>query len=204
MLTLKQRHPAVLVTAGFFFVYLSQLLEPPHLYGLAGLWAICAACWARQDYFKVLRRLRYVSLAIVILFAWQTPGIQVLPGLEALSPTYDGLRLAVSPLLRLMTVAALVACLRQALSPDQWVSSFYLLASPFACLGLPRDRLAIRLRLVLDYLEAPPLAWRDCLRGLDARREENGAVVCQLERAGIQDLLWIGLMCLAAVGIWLW
>lgn len=145
-----------------------------------------------------------MSLAIVILFAWQTPGIQVLPGLEALSPTYDGLRLAVSPLLRLMTVAALVACLRQALSPDQWVSSFYLLASPFACLGLPCDRLAIRLRLVLDYLEAPPLQWRDCLRGLDARREESGAVVCQLERAGIQDLLWIGLMCLAAVGIWLW
>ena len=152
----------------------------------------------------MLRRLRYVSLAIVILFAWQTPGIQVLPGLDVLSPTYDGLRLAVSPLLRLMTVAAVVACLQQALSPDQWVSSFHLLAKPFACLGLPRDRLAIRLRLVLDYLEAPRLEWRDCLRAQDVREEDKRAIGCQLERAGIQDFLWIGLMCLAAIGIWLW
>ena len=204
MFTLKQRHPAVLVTAGFFFVFLSQLTEPPYLYGLAGIGVILAFWRARQHYLKVLRRLRYVAMAIVVLFAWQTPGIQVLPGLEALSPTYDGFRLAVSPLLRLLTVAAVVACLQEALSLDQWVSSLYLLAKPLALLGLPRERLAIRLRLVLEYVEESTLDWRDFLRGRGPSEVSVVTVSCQLMRASVLDLVLIVLICLVAFGLCVW
>lgn len=201
---LLQRHPAVLVTAGFFFIYITQLVEGAWLYSFASGVSIFAVLFARQHLLKVLHRLKYVALAIVVLFAWQTPGIQAVPVLQSLSPTIDGFRLAVVPLLRLLSVAAVVASLKEGLKPDQWVNSLYVLAWPFAYFGLSRERLAIRLRLVLDYVEDEDLHWRSLIKNPIPVGKFEERVTCALTPISAVDLFLIVLIVVVAVGVSGW
>jgi len=201
---LTERHPAVLVTAGFFFIYTAQLLDGWSLGLITAGVSVVALCFARAHWFRVLRRLRYVALAICVLFAWQTPGIQIFPWLQAFSPTYDGFRLALTPLLRLVSVAAVVACLTERLSPDQWVSSFHVLAWPFELFGLSRERLAIRLRLVLDYVEESVLDWRSLLANAPVANDSGQISSCVLQAAGWMDTCLVVLIVLSAIGIGAW
>jgi hypothetical protein len=159
----KTIHPAVYVTAGFFLIVLLQTLNASGLAWWAAVLLIAALGLARANWFRLLRRLRYIVLALLVLFAWQTPGIMVLPGLGMFSPTWDGLRAAIEPVTRLMAVVSVVALMLHYLTTESWVSSLYVLVRPLRFLGVEPERFAIRLRLVLDYVGQRELNWRTCL-----------------------------------------
>lgn len=201
---LFERHPAVFVTAGFFFIYIVQILEAWPLAVLSGLLSIFALLDARQHWFKVLRRLKFVALAICILFAWQTPGVQILPALGTFSPTYDGLNLAVAPILRLISIAAVVAILKTYLSTDAWVGSLYVLSWPLGMFGLSRERLAMRLRLVLDYVEDTRLNWRALLQTAPDAPVAAHEIQCQVEMMSVLDRCIITTFFLVALGVSVW
>ncbi|WP_157288318.1 hypothetical protein [Uliginosibacterium gangwonense] len=165
---------------------------------------LAALAWAYRHWLKVLRRLKFVALAICTLFAWQTPGIQVIPALQAFSPTYDGLMLALPPLLRLMSVAAVVALLKEQLNPDAWVGSLYALSWPFKYLGLAREKLAIRLRLVLDYVEENDLDWRGLLHSASGSSEEAVIVQCEIYPMSSVDRIWVAGFLLMIIGVGMW
>ena len=203
MVSCLKLHPAVLVTAGFFFICLSQFSEGLALDVLASGLSLIASIVALGHFLKILRRLRFVALAILVVYAWQTPGTSIWPALEAFSPTRDGLILALTPLLRLLCVAAAVAMLRATLSPEAWVSSLYTLSRPLKNLGFPCDRLAVRLRLVLEYTEDRNMDWRALLRDASSAWNESNFRFEIRALSGLERL-YIGLFILLTALVVLW
>ena len=165
---MKNIHPAVLVTAGFFCIALIQVLQSVWL-ALGVLVCVAGAtslAWIKFQ--TVIRRLRFIVIAIVLLFAWQTPGTLVFPVLQGWSPTYDGLRLALEPLGRLLASVGVVSIMLARVGVGDWMSSLYVMASPLRVLGFAPERFAVRLRLVLEYVESRELNWKTCVAAASA------------------------------------
>lgn len=130
--------------------------------------ALAAAIWlARPRLALLLKRTRWLILTLLTLFALTTPGIYLLPVLGGLGPTEEGLRLGLEHLMRLLFVLASLALLLQCTDVDELVAGVHDLIRPLSWLGLDRRRVALRLMLVLHYVErAPPgRHWREWLRG---------------------------------------
>jgi hypothetical protein len=155
---------------------------------------------------RLLRRVRFLLLAIVVLFAWFTPGEALLVGWPQLSPSREGALLALEHAARLAGVVCAVALLLEALPSERLVGGMHALCSPLALLGVSPERLALRLLLVLRYVEradaATPRHWRQWLAD-DHAPVEVEVVHLVRERAGVLDwalggalmmlILWWGL-----------
>lgn len=114
---------------------------------------------------QLLKRTRWLILALVMLFALATPGVYLLPQLGSLGPTREGLSLGFEHLMRLLFVLSSLAVLLQVTGMDGLVAGLHGLIRPLSFLGLDRGRVALRLLLVLNYVEqAPPdRHWREWL-----------------------------------------
>lgn len=164
-------HPAVFVTAGFFLIVHTQLSGPLALCVESLLLFAVALGLARGRFLRSLKRLRYVFLALALLFAWQTPGRLVWPLLGAFSPSVEGVFEAAEQALRVACVLAIVNALLARLGPDEWLESCHALGAPLQRLGLPVERFALRLRLVLDYVGDRALDWRSLLDSAQSEPE---------------------------------
>lgn len=189
-------HPAVFVTAGFFLIILSQTISATDLWWWAPAVSLGSVIFAYAEWGRVMRRLRYIFLALVILFAWQTPGRMIIPALGALSPTWDGFSAVLDPALRLVSVVSVVALMLHILTTENWVSSLYVLVQPCRLIGLKPERFAVRLRLVLDYIERRDLDWRHCLT--DATQE---VIPIQTESWSVHKLGWHDATLMMCIGI---
>ncbi len=185
-------HPAVLVTAGLLLICVLQLLPQVWLAGFSVLLLALAARFAAPRLRRILRRLRWIALSILILFAWQTPGTLVIPALSAFSPTWDGIRLSLFHLAALAAIGAVVSLLMRALDDADWVCALYALSAPFARVGFPAARLAVRMMLVLESTAGGPgraqHGWRDWLSGTVAMTTHGE---WQLEALQAADRVWI-------------
>lgn len=157
-------HPGAALFLWVALVVVLQTLSGAPLWIVTALW-LAVAGWASYPTLRrLVRRIRFLLLAIVILFAWMTPGQAFLPFWTTLGPTREGLLLATEHGLRLVGVVALVALLLGWGGRDFVVSGLYALMAPSRYLGLSRDRLAVRLLLVLRNAENPPAGgWRHWL-----------------------------------------
>jgi energy-coupling factor transport system permease protein len=97
------------------------------------------------------RRSRWLLLAMLLMFGWLTPGtpLPVIPG-----ASQEGLLLAADNLERLLIALATVALTLKALSPPELVSGMRTLLAPLPLLKLSRDRIAVRLALTMQEVEA--------------------------------------------------
>lgn len=201
---MKMIHPAVCVTAGFFLIFILQLVSPGPL-----TWAVIAAvaiavALAWPEWIRVIRRMRFIFLAIAILFLWQTPGRMILPALGNFSPTWDGLRAAVEPVERLCAVVSVVALLLHYLSTEDWVNSLYVLVHPLRYVGLSAERFAVRLRLVLDYIAQRDLNWKSCLDELNLGETTVEADAWVVRGLAWTDRILLGGLFLLLLGFLLW
>jgi len=99
----------------------------------------------------LLRRSRWLLMTMLILFGWLTPGTP-LPGLPGASQ--EGLLLGAESLARLLIALSAVALILKALSPAELVAGIRSLLAPLVIFGIPRDRIAVRLALTLEEVEA--------------------------------------------------
>lgn len=192
-------HSGLILFLWLALVAAMQLLNPAALaVALAGA-ALLGLGLARARSLRLVKRIRVLLLAIVLLFAGFTPGEAVLHDWPRLSPTREGLQLAAVHAARLLVVVFAVALLLERLSMTRLVAGLYALAQPLRLLGLAPERLAIRLLLVLHYVEASPrgsgrMQWQRWLREEDMAVVDDGApglaqVVLQRERLGALDAL---------------
>ncbi|MEZ5613999.1 MAG: hypothetical protein R3E35_02150 [Rhodocyclaceae bacterium] len=160
-------HPTVRLIAWGVLAALVQWLP------LSGLLLACAAALSAGAWLAprrmglLLRRTRWLILSLVLLFALATPGVYLLPSLGVMGPTAEGLRLGLEHLLRLLFVLASLAVLLERTGAEGLVAGLHGLMRPLSWLGLDRGRVALRLMLVMHYVEqAPPgLHWREWLLG---------------------------------------
>lgn len=187
-----------------------QLLSPAALAFVVPLCLLAAAVLARMRFLRLLRRVRVLLLAIAILFAWFTPGEAFVHELPRLGPTREGLALAMLHAGRLVAVVCAVAVLLERLSLQRLVGGLHALARPLRLIGVPPERLALRLLLVLRYVEASPRGhgraqWREWLLPEGGEEDGSGAaeevVVLNRERLGRLDAI-IALVVFAGLLWW--
>lgn len=154
-------HPATRLVVWIALVAFSQLARGPVLGGFGLVVMVFAGWFARRRAWRLLRRSRFLLLVLVVLFGFFTPGEAVMSALAGLAPTREGLALALLHGLRLVLVVLLVALLLETTGEHALVAGLITLASPLAGLGLSVERLAVRVLLVLRYVETPPAGgWR--------------------------------------------
>lgn len=185
-------------------VTLIQLLQGGWL-GAAVAVCVAAAAWAaRPRLLRLLRRVRILLLAIVVLFAWFTPGEAALIGWPALSPTREGLLLAMEHVGRLVGVVCCVTLLLDVLTPNRLVGGVHALCRPLALIGVPPERLALRILLVLHYVEHAggehARDWKAWLTGDD--HDDGTVLTLSREAYGAWDLAAFALLVLAGLIWW--
>jgi hypothetical protein len=113
--------------------------------------AVLIAGHARSDALRLLRRARWLLMAMAVLFIVATPG-ERLPGpAGTLGVTADGLYQAAEHCLRLVLLLCTLAILLRTLGRVGLLSGLHALLQP---LGRRRERLVVRLMLALEFAES--------------------------------------------------
>ena len=160
-------HPTVRLIVWGVMTVLVQWLPLGGLL-LACVLALGSGAWLSPRRLGLLiKRTRWLIVSLVLLFALATPGAYLLPSLGSLGPTDEGMRLGVEHLLRLVFVLASLAVLLQVTGLEGLVTGLHGLIWPLTWLGLDRGRVALRLMLVMHYVERSPPGrqWREWLQG---------------------------------------
>lgn len=167
-------HPASLLLFWFALVLGLQWLPLDALFGLAGLILPAALMYCRKRLRLLLRRARWLLLSIALLFCFATPGLALPAPAGSLGLTHEGLAMAATHALRLTLLLALLAMLQQRLTIPALIAGLYHLLAPLGNSAL-RSRFALRLLLVLEYLEqgVDRLDWRTLLLQTDPGAESD-------------------------------
>jgi hypothetical protein len=157
-------HPATLLFGWGVFVALVQPLSGAVLVWIAGVILPLAILVASRRVRLLLRRSRWLLLSIALLFVFATPG-QRMPGVWGeLGITLDGLLLALEHVLRLMLLLASLAVVHERLGTAGMMAGLYWLMWPLAHWRTLREKVVVRLMLVLDHVEnSPAIGWREWL-----------------------------------------
>lgn len=166
-------HPSVCLIVWGVMAALAQALPLPWLSLACAAALIAAAGLAPRRFALLLKRTRWLVVSLVLIFAFATPGIYLLPSLGSLGPTQEGLLLGGEHLLRLLFILASLAVFLQITGVEGLVAGLHGALGPLAWLGLDRGRVALRLLLVMHYVEqAPPgRHWREWLQDCPAEGE---------------------------------
>lgn len=98
----------------------------------------------------MLRRIRWLLLAILILYGWFTPGTALLPVLGGWSPVQEGLQEGVLRVIALLAIVAAVYLLLASTPRGALVGGLLWYGVPLRRLGLDDRRFAVRLVLALE------------------------------------------------------
>lgn len=121
---------------------------------------------ARRLLLKLLRRTRWLFVALALAYAYTLPGTPVWPALGWVSPSIEGLAAGGLRAARLALLLAGLAVLLALTERARLLYGLYVLTAPLALLGLDRRAFVVRLGLTLDYVESAPVParWLDALR----------------------------------------
>lgn len=129
----------------------------------------------------------FLYLAVALVYPWWTPGVYVWPALGAASPTWEGLALGGARMLLLACLIATVSAFMQWTPRQQVLDGVFGLVWPLRGLGLPAERLALRLGMVLDLARHLPALKAQARRALGApgplHRRLAGAVAALYDHA---------------------
>jgi energy-coupling factor transporter transmembrane protein EcfT len=194
-------HPAAQILAWCLLVAATQVLAINALLVVAGFVFLGALLVSTRKFMQLLRRTRWITLSLLLVYAYTTPGQPVLDMLGIFSPSREGLGDGVLQLMRLMVALAGLAILLERLHRQKLIAGLYSLLAPLQLIGLSRERVAIRLALTLHYAEVAmvrgPLTWQDNLRSLFVPHEESATQMeLKLYRFGIRDWLLLGIALL--------
>ena len=113
---------------------------------------VVAAAWiAPQAFWRSMRRMRWLLCALVVIFAWNTPGVYVMSSWYA--PSIEGLSAGIKQALYLIGVIASLQMTLHKMDQALLLSACYQLTRPFTWIGVDNTSFAIRLGLTLHYAE---------------------------------------------------
>ncbi len=112
------------------------LFFPPH-------WATIA---------RLVIRMRWLWLSLLVLYFWFTPGRLLIPSLGAWSPTLEGVGLGWLRVAVLLVMVVASQLLIQLSGREGLVAGLVWLLAPLRLVGVPVRRLSLRLSLVLDLV----------------------------------------------------
>ena len=176
-----------------------QFLPAIRMLVLGGLVLFLSFMFSRQKFKQLMRRTRWFMISLWLIYAYSTPGQALFD--SSFSPTREGLVSGGLQLVRLLVALAALAMLLDRLHRQQLMAGIYALLAPLQCVGMSRERLAVRLALTLHYAEVGmlrPASWRDSLQSLtsdDGKQEDEARCVkgrtmeLSVYRFALQDAL---------------
>ena len=106
-----------------------------------------------KQFFKLMRRLKWFYLVMLLIFVFNTPGEHIAQWPFSIKPTYEGVRMGVEQVLRIAVMLAALSIILVQNTKQQLISGLYFLMKPLSYLGLDIQRFAARLWLTLYYVE---------------------------------------------------
>ncbi len=151
LLPMRRTHPASVILLGLAVLLAGSSREGAGLLTCSTGLALIALIAAPSHMRALLRRSRWLLLTMLVMFGWLTPGTPMpsVPG-----ATREGLLLAAEGLARLLIALSAVGLILKTLTPAELVAGLRSLLAPFVLLGIPRDRIAVRLALTLSEVES--------------------------------------------------
>lgn len=207
-------HPLIRVVALLVFIAGLALAQPVLLgaaVGLLLLLNLMAGFPAPGKLLQMVKRLRWLLLAILLVYGWWTPGVSLLPAIGAWSPTTEGLYVGFLRVLSLLLIVAAVHLLLQVTSRRELLPAIMQLIRP-VCTDSGRERVAVRIllsleavpqvqSLVSETLKKHPLNSRKLSTLGTAARELYMAVLDRAVQAGVDV---IEVIELESPPLWQW
>jgi energy-coupling factor transport system permease protein len=113
----------------------------------------------------MLKRSRWLFVAVLLVFALGTPGEYPVWWEWAMAPTYEGLELGIQQAVRLLIMLTALALLMGTTPRADLMAGIFPLLSPLRYLGMSPERFTARLWLTLHYVEEEPLRIREMAWG---------------------------------------
>jgi energy-coupling factor transporter transmembrane protein EcfT len=145
-------HPLIRVVALLVFVSGLALARPVLLIAGGGvllLLNLLTGYPAPGVLLQLVLRLRWLLLAILLVYGWWTPGDTLFPGIGSLSPTSAGLVVGLLRILSLVLIVAAVHVLMQVTSRSELLPAIMQLLRPVTT-AAGRERLAVRILLSVE------------------------------------------------------
>jgi hypothetical protein len=102
---------------------------------------------------KLVFKLKFFLFITFLLYVFNTPGeyIVVWP---YLSPSYEGLLLGLTQIMRLINSVAIITMLISLMNYQTLIETFYLIFKPLKPLGIDAKSFAVRLYLTMEYVKS--------------------------------------------------
>lgn len=146
-------HPFVKIACFFFLLLLLQYLSPSTIAVLCGLICLLAAVLNFPHFSQLIKRMRWLFLSLLLVYAYATPGeyLAFLP--LNVAPSYEGLRLGLMQIAKLLIAVASLSALFASTNKSQLMAGLWTLLSPLRLVGLNVERFTVRMLLTLHYVE---------------------------------------------------
>lgn len=102
---------------------------------------------------KSIRRLRWLFLSIFIIYLWFTPGRPLVSDYANILPTVEGVQLGLLRIASLIVIVLAVNVLVRSISRGGLIASILWLSKPINLIGIPNERLAVRIALTLEDVD---------------------------------------------------
>jgi len=113
----------------------------------------------------MLKRLRWLFLSIFIVYLFFTPGVLLFSGV-LWGPTEEGVLLGLSRIMVLVLIVAAVNVLLISTGQLEFFAAVHWCLRPLAWIGVPHERLAVRIALTLETVSTVREAFRNESRDL--------------------------------------
>lgn len=156
-------HPAIRVLCFLSLIAALARANFPFIFLADSLFLVFAMLTPGADIFafswRLMRRMRWFWLSIILLYTLMTPGGGQSIMLGALELSLGGFLLGLERCLALLTVLLYFALLIHTTPATQLQGALYWLLQPLRRLGLPANRLSIRIALTLQKIHELQSHW---------------------------------------------
>lgn len=146
-------HPSIKILCLLVFAIAVHVLGYGQLIAMSSLLVVCLFYCRAKGFLRMLRRLRWLLLSLLLIFAFNTPGEYLQPWPFDLAPTYEGVQAGLLQSFRLCMMLAGLSLLLVTTSREELMAGFFLLLYPLRYIKLSPERFAARLWLTLHYVE---------------------------------------------------
>lgn len=149
-------HPVLKIITFILYSLLLYRIHGAVLLGLAVPMLVIVWRIAMHEYMRLIRRMRWILIFLMMIYAFNTPGEYWAGWAHAWAPTYEGVRLGADQALRLALLLAALAILLASTTREHLIAGIFQMLKPLQqWIGSP-DRFAVRLWLTLHYVETAP------------------------------------------------
>jgi len=133
---------------------LLNLLSIQWVFVLCGLSFAAALHQKASHFLHAVKRMRWLFISLFVIYAFATPGEYIPQFLAYAAPTYEGCRLGLVQIAKLLIALASLSLLFTGSSKHDLIAGLYMLLKPLKLIGLNAERFSARLLLTLDYVES--------------------------------------------------